>query len=527
MSASQSQSGSSESSQSGSSQPESSQSQSQSQSPPHARSSRPKPSTPEPSPFRSMFRTTRVRRGLAACAVVLAAGGLILFRAPSPAHSGGTTVATIATPSGPTTATFTGPGAHGHLSLSHGKLLGGAPRTFYAELVLSADAGDEAKQRAPLSLAVVLDTSGSMGGEKIEQAKSSVIELLREMHADDEIALIRYDSDSSVIQPLTRLGDVRDDLIRRVRAIESGGGTNIPPALQKGLAQLEEAGRGRVRRVVLVSDGLDSTRAQAEELARESARRGVTISSMGIGLDFDEAYMGGVARLGRGNFAFVKDTAALAGFLKREVQEGATTTIENAVARLSLPEGVRFVRAVGAEARPTEGGGVELAMGSLFAGDERRVIVELTGDIPAGTLRDLGGQVTWRRVAGGGAEASIAGLQVGGASDTREVEEARNGAVLASAVSALASIRQLEATEAYNRGDGAGARALIEENERELAVAATAAPKPIAEALQRQRADYGEAKRAFAAAPPASPEGKAAAKAGAAKDIANMSRSAF
>jgi Ca-activated chloride channel family protein len=490
-------------------------------------SSQPSQPQPQPSPLRSMFRTTRVRRGLAACAVILAAGGLVLFRAPSPGQSGFTTTTTVATPSGPTTATFAGPGAHGRLSLSHGKLLGGAPRTFYAELVLSADAGDEAKQRAPLSLAVVLDTSGSMGGDKIEQAKNSVIELLREMHADDEIAVIRYDSDSSVLQPLARLGNVRDDLIRRVREIQSGGGTNIPPALQKGLAQLEESGRGRVRRVVLVSDGLDSTRAQAEDLARTSAARGVTISSMGIGLDFDEAYMGGVARLGRGNFAFVKDAGALAGFLKREVQEGATTTLENAAARLSLPDGVRFVRAVGADARPTEGGGVELAMGSLFAGDERRVIIELTGDLPAGDLRDLGGQVTWSRVRGGNAEASIAGLQVGGASDSREVEEARNGAVLASAVSALASIRQLEATEAYNRGDGARAQALIQENESELAAAATAAPQAVAEALERQRADYGEAKRAFAAAPPASPEGKAAAKAGAAKDIANMARPAF
>ncbi len=497
-----------------------------SQSPSQSSQSSSQPSQPQPSPLRSMFRTTRVRRGIAACAVILAAGGLVLFRAPSPGQNGFTTT-TIATPSGPTTATFTGPGAHGRLSLSHGKLLGGAPRTFYAELVLSADAGDEAKQRAPLSLAVVLDTSGSMGGEKIEQAKNSVIDLLRTMHADDEIALIRYDSESSVVQPLTRLGNVRDDLIRRVREIQSSGGTNIPPALQKGLAQLEEAGRGRVRRVVLVSDGLDSTRVQAEELARTSAQRGVTISSMGIGLDFDEAYMGGVARLGRGNFAFVKDTSALAGFLKREVKEGATTTLENATASLSLPEGVRFVRAVGADARPTEGGGVELSLGSLFSGDERRVVIELTGDIPTGALRDLGGQVTWSRVGGGSAEASIAGLQVGGASDSREVEEARNGAVLASAVSALASIRQLEATEAYNRGDGARAQALIEENESELAVAATAAPVAVAQALDRQRADYGEAKRAFAAAPPASPEGKAAAKAGAAKDIANMARPAF
>lgn len=482
------------------------------------------------SSFRAFFRTSRFRRGVAACAVVLAAGGLVLVRAPK-AAGGGVTVSqagpAITTPSGPTSAKFTGPGAHGHLALSHGKLLGGAPRTFYAELVLAADAAEEAKQRAPLSLAVVLDTSGSMSGDKIEQAKNSVIQLLRDMDADDEIAVIRYDSDSSVVQPLARVGAVRAELIEKVRAISSGGGTNIPPALQKGLAQLDEAGRGRVRRVVLVSDGLDSTRSQAEDLAKSGAARGVTISSMGIGLDFDESYMGGVARAGRGNFAFVKDASALAGFLRRELKEGATTTIESATARIELPEGVRAVRAVGADLRTTNDGEAELSLGSLFAGDERRVIVELTGNLPAGELRSLNASVTWSRVGGGSAEAKIDHLDIAGASTTAEVEEARDGAVFASAVSALASVRQLEATDAYNRGEGARAQALIEENEMQIAAAASAAPAATAEALRRQLDGYRETKTSFAAAPPTSTAGKAAAKAAAEKDLANMGRNAF
>ncbi|MEZ4315173.1 MAG: VWA domain-containing protein [Polyangiaceae bacterium] len=445
------------------------------------------------SSFRAFFRSSRARRGIAACAVILAAGGLVLFRAPHPAASASAIVTTpagpsVSTPTGPTTALFTGAGAHGRLAFSHGKLLAGAPRTFYAELVLTADAADEAKQRAPLSLAVVLDTSGSMDGEKMEQAKNAVIQLIRDMDASDEIAIIRYESDSTVVQPLARVGDIRERLIGKVREIQASGGTNIPPALQKGLAQLEESGKGRVRRVVLVSDGLDSTRAQAEELAKTSAQHGVTISSMGIGLDFDESYMGAVARAGRGNFAFVKDAAALAGFLQRELKEGATTTVESATAKLTLPAGVRAVRAIGADLRPS-GDEIELSMGSLFAGDERRVIIEFTGDLPASELRTIRSSVAWTRVGSGPVTASLDPLQIGGALTTAEVEESRDTAVLASATSALASVRQLAATEAYNRGDGALADALIAENEAELQAAAAAAPKA-APALTRQLESY-------------------------------------
>src|SRR5262245_9376979 len=213
--------------------------------------------------IRTWFRLPRVRRGLAASAVVLAAGGLVLARTPAAAGGGGRSVEAIATVagSGQNRVTFSGPGAHGVFALSHTKVLAGGERRVYAELDLTADKTQgEARERAPIAMAVVLDTSGSMGGEKIEEAKRSIIQLLRDMRADDEIALVRSSAEPSASQPLARVGEVRDSLIARVRAIAAEGGTNIPRGLSAGLAALSGADRGRVRRVVLASDGLDSTR---------------------------------------------------------------------------------------------------------------------------------------------------------------------------------------------------------------------------------------------------------------------------
>src|SRR4051794_32579168 len=113
------------------------------------------------------LQSPRVRRGIAASAVVLAAGGLILVRAPASAH--GTSIVQF-TPNGANSASFQGPGAHGVLALSNTKVLGGG-QSIFAEVRLTADATEESKERAPLSIAVVLDTSGSMSGEKIDQAR--------------------------------------------------------------------------------------------------------------------------------------------------------------------------------------------------------------------------------------------------------------------------------------------------------------------------------------------------------------------
>jgi Ca-activated chloride channel family protein len=467
------------------------------------------------------FRLPRVRRGLAAGLVVLSTGGLVLARTPNGLAAHPETH--VVTAGGSNAATFSGPGVTGRFALSHSAVLAGGERRIFAELDLKADPAARRVERAPLAIAVALDTSGSMGGEKIQEAKRSVIQLIRDMRDDDEIAFVRYASDTELVQPLARVGEVRQRLIARIEALEANGGTNIPPALQQAMTALASAGKGRVKRVVLASDGLDSTRAMAEQIAKSSAERGITVSSMGIGLDFDEGYMGGVARAGHGNFAFVKDAATLATFLHRELEETATATVENLTARVALPDGVRFVQAFGADARAVGSGEIELSMGSLFAGDERRVIVELAASIPTGDRRGFEGRVAWSAVGGDTATARFAGLSITGSSDALAVDEGRDGAVIANATSVLASYRQIQAAEAYSRGETGRAQALIDDNMRDLAAAATAAPAA-APALEAQQRAYEKDRKTFAAAPPASDVGRAAAKAAAAKNLDNTVR---
>jgi Ca-activated chloride channel family protein len=478
-------------------------------------------------PIQTWFRLPRVRRGIAVSAVVLSTGGLVLARTPPGAGGPGAPDAHVTLAGGENAVTFSGKGVHGRVALSHTRVLAGGSPHIYAELDLRADPADVEARRAPLAIAVALDTSGSMGGEKIEHAKGSVIRLIGDMHDDDEIALVRFSSEGELIQPLAPVGRVRASLTSRVEALEAGGGTNIPAALSLALGTLADAGKGRVRRVVLASDGLDSGRASSEQMARQSATRGTTVSSMGIGLDFDAAYMGGVAQAGAGNFAFVEDASALAGFLHRELEETAATTTEGVTAHLRLPEGLRFVRAIGGDGSGVGAGGeVELRVGSLFAGDERRVVVELDASIPAGQTRAIEGSVDWNVVGGDTATARFAGLSLAGSSDPLAVAEGRDGAVLANATSVLASIQQLEAADAYERGDTARAQQLIEQNRAQLAAVAAAAPAA-APALQAQAAAYEHTAKAFRAARPSSDAGRAAARAGAEKDFSNMGRNAM
>lgn len=468
------------------------------------------------------FRSEKLRRAFALSAVVLATGGLVLYKAPSSSALPTDPIRLPLTADGKNAVAFGGDGARGVLALSHEKVLANQTTPVFAELRLVADASERAVVRAPISLAVVLDTSGSMSGEKIEDAKRSVLRLISDMRDEDEIAVIRYSDTSEQVQSLARVGTVRSSLSARIRELTTDGGTNIPSGLSHGLRSLDEAARGRVRRIVLVSDGLDSTRAQAESLARASFASGITVSSLGIGLDFDESYMGAVAQSGHGNFAFIKDGGSLAGFLKRELEETATTTIENARVDIQLPSGTRFVSATGADATVT-GRNVELRLGALFAGDERRVILELAADGLPGSS-DIHATASWNKVGRSSSRVSVPPLVLGTSYDASEVERGRDGAVFASATSVIASKRQLEAASAYARGDVATATRLTAQNEAALGSALAAAPPAAAPALTAQMNAYSAQKQGFTSFRPQSAEGKAAAKSAAAKDLGNLNR---
>ncbi|MBX3225552.1 MAG: VWA domain-containing protein [Labilithrix sp.] len=471
------------------------------------------------------FQSAKLRRAFALSAVVLATGGLVLYKAPSSAAYPTTPLLPIRAPlaaDGKNAVSFSGPGARGVLSLSHTKILTGQATPVYAELKLVADASERAAVRAPISLAVVLDTSGSMSGEKIEDAKRSVLRLISDMRDEDEITVIRYSDTSELLQPLTRVGSVRAALSARIREITAEGGTNIPAGLAHGLRSLDEAAKGRVRRIVLVSDGLDGTRAQAESLARTSFASGITVSSLGIGLDFDEGYMGSVAQSGHGNFAFIKDGSSLAGFLKRELDETVATTVENARVDLELPSGTRFVSATGADAS-FDGRHLEIRVGSLFAGDERRVIVELAVD-GSNNVSDIRPSASWNKIGEPTTSVAVPALTLVASADPSAVERGRDGAVLASTTSVIASKRQLAAADAYSRGDVATATRLTAENEAALGAALAAAPPAAAPALTAQMNAYSERKKDFGAHRPGSAEGKSAAKAAAVQDLDNLNR---
>ena len=155
------------------------------------------------------------------------------------------------------------------------------------------------------------------------------------------------------------------------------------------------------------------------------------------------------------------------------------------------------------------------------------MIIELAARVEVGQARAIEGQITWNNVGGDSTLARFAGLELSGSADAEAVLAGRDGAVLAHATSAFAFIRQLEAAEAYARGDTGKAEALIQKNMDDLHAVAAAAPPAAATALQAQAAEFEETRQVFAKAPPRSAAGNVAAKRSVERNMSNVSRQAF
>ena len=138
-------------------------------------------------------------------------------------------------------------------------------------------------ERVPVSLGLVMDTSGSMSGEKIATAKSAVERFLhRLLDESDEVFLYQFESDATLVQDWTT---DRNAVSRALGRLQARGGTALYDAAAEAVP-LAQSGAQRKKAVVIISDGND-TSSQIDAASVQQLIRETEVLVYAIGIDSD------------------------------------------------------------------------------------------------------------------------------------------------------------------------------------------------------------------------------------------------
>ena len=167
----------------------------------------------------------------------------------------------------------------------------------YFMLMLDPPVQRDGRKVQPRDIVFVLDTSGSMAGDKIRQAKDALLYAVKRLGPQDRFGIVAFSSDINVYSDGLAPADERDDALYFVEQLEARGGTNIDGALQAGLRLLDGQRTGTV---VFLTDGLPSTGVvninDIRNNAESNNRHGARIFSFGVGYDVNTDLLDGISR---------------------------------------------------------------------------------------------------------------------------------------------------------------------------------------------------------------------------------------
>jgi Ca-activated chloride channel family protein len=191
---------------------------------------------------------------------------------------------------------------------------------LYAQLRIGP--GDiPAPEHSNVNLALVIDSSGSMEGEGLARAKEAAARMVAAMADGDRLALVTFDTEVQVLIPSTRIDEEeRAKAVAMVEHMRAKGTTNMFAGLEAGLAEVQRHFDAEgINGIVLLGDGIPNDATGIEDLAQRAGQQQVRITSLGLGIDYNEALMADIAQRSGGRFHYVDEPEKVADYFHDEI----------------------------------------------------------------------------------------------------------------------------------------------------------------------------------------------------------------
>ena len=240
------------------------------------------------------------------------------------------------------------------------------------------------EERPPVNVAIVLDRSGSMSGQKIEHAKKAAIQAIDYLGKDDIVSVIAYDHNVTVIVPATKVSN-KADIKNRISTLQPGGNTALFAGVSKGAAEIRKfADKDRVNRVILLSDGKANSGPSSPkalgDLGASLKKEGISVTTWGLGNGYNEDLMDQLAQRSDGNHTFIESPQQLAGIFEAEFGDILSVVAQEVAIDIKCAPGIRPVKVLNREAE-ISGQRIMTQLNQLYSRQEKYILVEV--EVPA------------------------------------------------------------------------------------------------------------------------------------------------
>ncbi|MCW5198641.1 VWA domain-containing protein [Desulfobulbus sp. F3] len=365
------------------------------------------------------------------------------------------------------------------------------PGARYLEVLVTAPEAVSQRPRVPLNLALVIDTSGSMAEQgKLEYVKQAAIAMLDRLRPEDRFALITYSDEATVLYPSQRVeeGQQMQGLINSLRAT---GSTNLGAGLLEGFQQVRRhANPSVISRVLLLSDGLANIGiTSSKELAQMTLAQGETgssLSSFGVGLDFNEDLLAALAETGRGMYYFIDHPESMNTILSKEFKSVEQLAVADIKVNISLGSDL-VIEQVFANSYEVNGNNVTVRFGDLAVGERRRMQIRvLPKQRTTGRLDNAAKvSVSYLEPGSNAAQSLLNSLGVIYTDDEKIAAARQNKEVMERAAVFEANQAKKEAAQAVDKGDQRRAAAILTEAKKKIEAAAPPASAKVKDELAK------------------------------------------
>ncbi|MGE0495818.1 MAG: VWA domain-containing protein [Vulcanimicrobiota bacterium] len=241
---------------------------------------------------------------------------------------------------------------------------------------------------AALNLAIVLDKSGSMyAAEKLEYVISAVSHVMEELRPTDICTVIAFADKARVLIPSSQIYDKESArrMVRNIDQIDVGSGTEMLHGIRAAMEELRKnISPERMNHIVLLTDGLTLHESHCKEACLMAAGEGISVSTIGVGDDFNERFLLDIANACRGTSYYIDVPRDIPTIFNQELKGVQNVVVRNPKLELRLSRDINVRRAYKVKplindlgAIPTVERVATIDVGDLQKGETQSMLFEL------------------------------------------------------------------------------------------------------------------------------------------------------